>query len=115
MDGRVKSLDENRYAQVIANKSYSAKTYPMDSKKKAGDALYLFCQEFGVPEKWTFDGSKEQGSKDTTFMIEVRKNGIDFTIRILWKGLFEKLDANGTVPCLGNEYQGSYGIMDSSG
>jgi len=28
---------------------------------KAGDALRLFCQEFGVPEKLTFGGSKEQG------------------------------------------------------
>ena len=80
MDGRVKSLDGNRYAQVFANKSYFAKIYPMDSKRKAGDALKLFCQEFGVPEKLTFDGSKEQGSKDTTFMKEVRKNGIDWHI-----------------------------------
>ena len=35
----------------------------MDSKLKAGDALKLFCQEFGVPEKLTFEGSKEQGEK----------------------------------------------------
>ena len=30
----------------------------MDSKSKAGDTLKRFCQEFGVPEKITFDGSK---------------------------------------------------------
>ena len=80
MDGRCKSLDGNKYAQVFANKSYFAKLYPMDSKSKAGDALKVFCQEFGVPEKLTFDGSKEQGSKDTTFMKEVRKQGIDYHI-----------------------------------
>ena len=39
MDGRCKSLDGNRYAQVFANKSYFSRIYPMDSKKKAGDAL----------------------------------------------------------------------------
>ena len=51
MDGRCKSLDGNRYAQVFANKDYFQRIYPMDSKKKAGDALRLFCQAFGVPEK----------------------------------------------------------------
>ena len=50
MDGRCKSLDGNNFAQVFTNKSYFAKIYPMDSKSKAGDALKLFCQEFGVPE-----------------------------------------------------------------
>ena len=39
LDGRTKSLDGNRYAQVFANKQYFAKIYLMDSKSKAGDAL----------------------------------------------------------------------------
>jgi hypothetical protein len=39
MDGRVKSRDGNRYAQAFANKNYFPAVYPMDSKKKAGDAL----------------------------------------------------------------------------
>ena len=52
----------------------------MDSKKKAGDALRLFCQEFGVPEKLTFDGSKEQTSKGTTFMKQIRRHDIDYHI-----------------------------------
>ena len=59
MDGRCKSLDGNRYAQVFANKKYFSHIYPMDSKSKVGDALKLFCQEFGVPQHLTFDGSKE--------------------------------------------------------
>ena len=80
MDGRCKSLAGNKFAQVFANKSYFAKIYPMDLKVKAGDALKLFCQEFGVPEKLTFDGSKEQGEKETAFMKEVRKYGIDYHI-----------------------------------
>ena len=31
----------------------------MDSKGKAGDALKVFCREFGIPEHLIFDGSRE--------------------------------------------------------
>ena len=77
MDGRVKSLEGNKYAQVFANKAYFSRIYPMDSKGKAGDALRIFCQEFGVPEKLTFDGSKEQTEKNTQFMKQIRTHNID--------------------------------------
>ena len=80
MYGRCKSLDGNQYAQVFANKNYFAKLYPMDSKGKAGDALKMFCKEFGVPESLTFDGSKEQTGKNTTFMKQIRSHGIDYHI-----------------------------------
>ena len=52
----------------------------MDSKTKAGDALRLFCQEFGVPERLTFDGSKEQSMPGTQFMKQVRTHNIDYHI-----------------------------------
>ena len=52
----------------------------MDSKKKAGDALRFFCQEFGVPERLTFDGSKEQTKKGTEFIKQIRKHNIDYHI-----------------------------------
>ena len=77
-DGRCKSHAGNKYAQVFANKAYFSRIYPMDSKKKAGDALKVFCQEFGVPERLTFDGSKEQNCKGTQFMSQVRKHNIDY-------------------------------------
>ena len=80
MDGRSKTLDGNRYAQVFANKAYFSRIYPMDSKRKAGDALKMFCQEFGIPEKLTFDGSKEQTKKNTTFMKQIRQHGIDYHV-----------------------------------
>ena len=80
MDGRVKSLAGNRYAQVFANYAYFARIYPMDSKKKAGDALRLFCQEFGIPEDLTFDGSKEQNMKGTSFMHQVRTHNINYHV-----------------------------------
>ena len=51
------------HKQRKLTKQHFAKIYQMDSKLKAGDALKLFCQEFGVPEKLTFEGSKEQGEK----------------------------------------------------
>ena len=53
-----KSMYGNHYSQIFSNKSYFAKVYPMDSKKKSVDALKLFCQEFDVPEKLTVDGYK---------------------------------------------------------
>ena len=80
MDGRCKSLEGNKYAQVFANKGYFARIYPMESKKKAGDALRLFCQEFGVPERLTFDGFKEQIKPGTEFMKQIRTHNIDYHI-----------------------------------
>ena len=52
----------------------------MDNKSKAGDTLRLFCQEFGVPEHLTFDGSKEQYGKGTQFMKQVRSHNINYHI-----------------------------------
>ena len=69
----------NRYAQVFAGKQFS-KVYPMEKKSNAGDALKLFCQEFGAPEHLTFDGSKEQTSRKTPFMHQVRSHGINFHV-----------------------------------
>ena len=52
----------------------------MDKKSDAGRALRLFCEEFGVPEKLTFDGSKEQCGKGTEFMKQIHQHGIDYHI-----------------------------------
>ena len=79
MDGRLKSLDGNRYAQVFANGSFFAEVYPMASKKDAGSALKTFCYEFGVPDELTIDGSKEQNSPGTLFMKTCRKYDIRVT------------------------------------
>ena len=81
MDGRVLSLDGNKYAQVISeNHGYFAELYPMDSKSKAGEALRTFCHEFGIPEHLTFDGSKEQCGKRTEFMKQIRRNDISYKV-----------------------------------
>ena len=61
---------------MFASKEYFAKIYPMDTKSKAGDALKVFCREFGVPDHLTFDGSGEQTGKNTEFMKQIRKHNI---------------------------------------
>ena len=59
MDARAKSLEGNKYAQVFANRDLFAIAYPMRAKLAAGDGLRQFIQDFGQPERLTFDGSQE--------------------------------------------------------
>jgi hypothetical protein len=77
MDGHVKSLDGNQYAQVFSNGGFFfAEVYPMACKADAGLALKSCIMEFGDPEDLTIDGSKEQNSKGTEFMKSCRRNNI---------------------------------------
>ena len=52
----------------------------MDTEKKVGEALCFFCQEFGVLERPTMDGVPYQVGKNSAFMKEVQKQGIDFQV-----------------------------------
>ncbi len=79
MDGRVKSLDGNRYGQVFSNGNFFAEIYPMQRKADAGLALKTFVMELGVPEELTIDGSKEQNMPGTEFMKCCRRNDIKVT------------------------------------
>jgi hypothetical protein len=79
-DGRNKSLDGNKYAQVFANKDFFAVAYPMESKSGAGEALRQFVHEYGRPEQLTTDGSREQCGKKTEFMRNIRKYLIDHRV-----------------------------------
>ena len=45
----------------------------MDKKSKAGDALRVFCAEFGIPEKLVHDGAKEMTGNKTEFQKQVSK------------------------------------------
>ena len=74
MDGRVKSLDRNRYAQVFSNGTYFYEIYPVANKYDAGQALNKFAVEPGVPEELTVYGLEEQNSPGTDFMKCCRKN-----------------------------------------
>ena len=78
--GRTFSRDGNNYGQVFANHTYFSAIYPMDIKGKAGEALRVFCQEFGVPERLTMDSAKEQIGSNSEFMHQIRKKGIDFHV-----------------------------------
>ena len=80
IDAHCTSAEGNKYAQIFCNRGYFAHLYPMSTKAEAGEALRLFCQEFGVPERLTFDGSKEQTCKGTEFMRQIRRNDIDYHI-----------------------------------
>ena len=53
MDVRSKSLDDNRYAQIIANKDFFAVAYLTTNKSNAGESLLCFIHEYGRPEKLT--------------------------------------------------------------
>ena len=79
MDGRVKSLYGNQYAQVFFNGTYFAEIYPMDKKADAVQALKTFVTEPGVPEYLTVDGSTEQKIPGTEFMKCFRRNDILLT------------------------------------
>ena len=75
-----KSIYGNHYYQVFSKNSYVSKVYPIYSKRKYGDALKLFYQDSGVPEKINFYSSKEDACKGTTFMKEVHRQGVDYHI-----------------------------------
>ena len=77
MGGWHKSLDGNKYAQVFANDSFFAVSYPMDKKSSAGQALKQFIADFGIPDQNVCDGLGEQTGKRTEFAATVRKHGID--------------------------------------
>ena len=77
MGGRHKSLDGNKYAQVFANDSFFAVSYPMDKKSSAGQALKQFIADFGIPDQIVCGSSGEQTGKRMEFAATVRKHGID--------------------------------------
>ena len=70
----------SQYPQVFTNNNYFDKFYPIYSKIKSGQALKLFCQQFGVPEKLAFYGSKEHACKEDTFIKEAHRKCIDYHI-----------------------------------
>ena len=74
-------MNDSHNIQLFATNTYFENAYPMYSKRKDGDALNMLCQEFGVPQKQDFDGSKEQAYKGTKFMKEVHRKGINYHIR----------------------------------
>ena len=73
-------MDSNQYELVFANKAYFAKFYPMNYKIKDGYTLKMFFQDFGVPQKPIFDGSKKKPCKGTTFVKEFHRQGIHYHI-----------------------------------
>ena len=71
--GRCRSISNNTCAQIFANESYFVKAYPMERKSMAGQSLWQFIRDFGVPEQLTSDGASKQTGSKTEFMQNVRK------------------------------------------
>ena len=69
--GRTVSRDGNKYGQVFANHTYFAAIHTMDRKGKVGEALRVFSQKFGVPERLTMDGAKEQIGSNSEFIHQI--------------------------------------------
>jgi hypothetical protein len=80
MDGRCKSLDGNRFAQIMANTNFFAVVYPMAKKSEAGESLRRIITDYGHPERLTFDGSLDQCGRKTDFMSNVIKNSSDWHV-----------------------------------
>ena len=74
--GRHKTIEGNTCAQIFANKQLFAISYPLTSKRFAGEALKLFISQFGVPEYLTYDGATEQCGTKTLFHRQIVKHGI---------------------------------------
>ena len=68
LHGCTKSKAGNKYGQVFAKNAYFAAIYPMDTNKKVREALRVFCQEFGVPERLTIYGSPDQVGRNSAFI-----------------------------------------------
>ena len=77
MNGRYKSLDGNKHAQIFANESFFATAYPMEHKSSTGQALKQCFSDFGIPDKLECDGAAEQVGKRTEFQSTIGKHAID--------------------------------------
>ena len=80
MNGRYKSLDGNKHAQIFSNELFFATAYLMEHKSSAGQALKQFISDFGIPDKVVCDGAVEQVGKRTEFQSTVCKHAIDLHV-----------------------------------
>ena len=58
LNGRYKSLDGNKHAQILA---FFATAYLMEHKSSAGQALKQFISDFSIPDNLVCDGAAEGG------------------------------------------------------
>ena len=106
MNGCYKSLDGNKHAQIFANESFFATTYPMEHKSSTGQALKQFISDFGIPYKLVCDGAAEQVGKRTEFQSMVRKHAIDLHVtephrhnQSKVEGIVQESENDGSVSC----------------
>ena len=71
MNGRYKSLDDSKHAQISTNELVFATVYPMEHKSSAGQVLKQFISDFGILDKLVCDGAAKQVGKRTEFQSTV--------------------------------------------
>jgi hypothetical protein len=87
VDGRCKSMDGNKYAQLFATKDLFVAVYPMEANKSmAGKGLRQFIHEYGRPEHTTFDGSKSEPERPNHNFAE----GVIREVRKKWLRIMVK-------------------------
>ena len=79
MDGRVRSLDGNRYDQELAKGGIFTEFYLIAITKDAGLTLKEFSNEFWGPDELAIAELNEQNASGTEFTKNCRKSGIHVT------------------------------------
>ena len=67
MDARCQSIHNEKYYQVFGNKQLFVETYPIKKKSDCHLGLDKFVQEYGAPDKMTYNGAKKQIGRKTEF------------------------------------------------
>ena len=81
MNGRYKSLDGNKHAQIFANELFFATAYPMEHKSSAGQALKQLISDFGILHKLVCDGAAEQvGKNELSSNLQYENMPLIFTL-----------------------------------
>lgn len=77
-----KSLEGHKAAQIYSHKAGFTTTYDLIKVDgpSIGQTLNDFINDWGIPDKLTFDGAMAQKGHDTLFMKIVRKANIDYHI-----------------------------------
>jgi hypothetical protein len=76
MDGRVSSLDGNRYERELANGRFFTELYLRARRKNAGLTLKEFNSEFWGPDQLTIAESNEQNASSTECAKNYQNSGI---------------------------------------
>ena len=58
MDAMWQSIHQDRYLQVLGNKDFFVKAYPIKNNRDNYEGLDKFLKEYSAPDKIIYDGGK---------------------------------------------------------